>query len=168
MKKTLLGIVGMMMTAISVFADFTPPTAEQLTAAANNPTAMAALLVGASSEQAAQVIKAVVVQISAMGLSASAQAASIGSVITVSFSAVPAGAAPMLAANLGTACGSSLAISANPVVVSSIQSSIATAGGSGGATMAQTFGTSYTEAKAASQGAKDSAPPVAKGYDGQQ
>ncbi|MEI8140774.1 MAG: hypothetical protein WCI03_13020 [bacterium] len=173
MKKTLLGIVGVMMiTAMSAFAAFTPPTAAQLTAAANNPAAIAALLEGASPEQAAQVIKAVVVQIASMGLSAPAQAASIGSVIAAAFSAAPAGSAPMLAASLGTACGASLAVSGNPAVVSSIQGAIATAGGSGGAAMAQTFGTAYSEAKAASQASNNdvlgSAPPLATGYTGQQ
>lgn len=169
MKKTLLGIVGVMMiTAMSAFAAFTPPTAAQLTAAANNPASIAALLEGASPEQAAQVIKAVVVQILAMGLSATAQATSISSVITAAFSAAPAGSGHMLAASLGTACGASVAISGNPAVVSSIQGAIATAGGSGGAALAQTFGTAYSEAKAASQKANDSAPPVATGYAGQQ
>jgi hypothetical protein len=171
MKNTLWAIVGVMMTAMSAFAAFQAPTAAQLTAAANNPASIAALLEGASPEQAAQVIKAVVVEISSLGLSATAQAASIGSVISVAFSAAPAGSAPMLAASLGTACGASLAIRGNPAVVSSIQAAIATAGGSGGAAMAQTFATAYTEAKTASEAghndALDNAPPVGTGYDGQ-
>jgi hypothetical protein len=173
MNNILSGIVGVMMiTAMSALAasTFKAPTAEQLAAAAKNPAAIEALLVGASPEQAAQVIKAVVVQIMALGLSPTAQAASINSVISTSFTAAQAGSAPLLAASLGTACGVTVAISANPAVVSSIQSAIATAGGSAGTAMAETFATAYTEAKAASTPASDALPPppVATGYNGQQ
>ena len=170
MKKTLLGIVGVvMMTALSVSAAFAPPTDAQLTAAANDPAAIAALLVGASPEQAAQVIKAVVVQVSAMGLPAATQGTKISAVVAAAFSATPAGSASLFAASLGTACGASGAVSGNPAVVSSIQSAIATSGGSSGAALAQTFGTAYTEAKSAQKAGKDDvAPPVAKGYAGQQ
>lgn len=172
MNKTLLGIVGVMMiTAMSALSaeTFTPPTDAQLKAAAKDPAAIAALLEGASPEQAAQVVKAVVVEIASMGLSATAQAASIGNVITAAFAAIPAGSAPMLASSLGAACGASVAINSNPAVISSIQSTIATTGGSSGAAMAESFGTAYAEAKAASTPASDSTPPppVATGYDGQ-
>jgi len=169
MKTTLLGMVGVMMiSALSVSAAFTEPTDAQLTAAANDPAAIAALLVGASSEQAAQVIKAVVVQIAAMDLTASAQGTKISAVVAAAFSSVPAGSASLLAANLGTACGASVAVSGNPAVVSSIQSAIATSGGSAGAALAETFGTAYTKAKAEQTAGKDdSAPPVATGYPGQ-
>lgn len=171
MTKTLSAIVGVVMiTAMSALAAFKSPTTEQLAAAAKNPAAIESLLVGASPEQAAQVIKAVVVQILAMGLSPTVQAASISSVVSTAFMAAPAGSAPMLAASLGTACGATVAISANPAVVSRIQSAIASAGGSAGTAMAETFATAYTEAKAASTPASDAPPPppVATGYNGQQ
>lgn len=173
MNKTLSEIVGVMLiTAMSALAasTFKAPTAGQLAAAAKNPAAIEALLVGASPEQAAQVIKAVVLQILALGQSATAQATSISSVISTAFTAAPAGSAPLLASSLGTACGVTVAISANPAVVSCIQTTIATGGGSAGAALAETFGTAYTEAKAASTPASDATPPppVATGYNGQQ
>jgi hypothetical protein len=173
MNKTLSEIVGVMLiTAMSALAasTFKAPTAGQLAAAAKNPAAIEALLVGASPEQAAQVIKAVVVQVMALGLSPTVQATSISSVIATSFAAAPAGSAPLLASSLGTACGATVAISANPAVVSSIQGTIATAGGSAGAVMAEAFATAYTAAKAASTPASDATPPppVATGYNGQQ
>jgi len=173
MKKTLLGIVGVMMiSGLSASAAFTPPTDEQLTAAANDPATLAALLVGASPEQEAQVVKAVIVQLEALGLPAATQGARVSAVVAAAFADTPAASMSLLAASLGTACGASVAISANPAVVSSVQSAVITAGGASGAVLARTFGEAYTEAKAANQAgnndALSSAPPQAKGYAGQQ
>jgi hypothetical protein len=172
MRNTLWAIVGVMMiTAMSALAAFKPPIEKQLKEAASNPASMAALLEGASSEQAAQVIKAVVIEIASMGLDLATQDTRINRVIMAAFSAAPAGSAPMLASSLGTACGASLAVSRNAAVVSSIQTAIVKAGGSSGAVMAQTFATAYTKAKASSEAGHndvlDNAPPLAKGYDGQ-
>ena len=166
MKKIFTGIIGaVMVSSLSAFAEFTPPTEEQLAAAANDPAMEAALLQGASAEQAAQVMKAIIVQVLASGLDSQAVNARVASIVSAGFAAMPAGSAPALASSLGSACGATLAISANPAVVSSIQSTIATAGGSGGADLAASFGESYTEAKADSTtAAKDAEPPKAKGY----
>ena len=60
MKKSMALILVILLGGLVSAQAFTQPTAEQLKAAANDPTQMKSLLQGASKEEAAQVIIAVV------------------------------------------------------------------------------------------------------------
>lgn len=62
--KTVLGILLVSGVLVSTaLAEFTPPTAEQIAAAAQDPTLVGALLAGASPEEAAKVVSAVIQEI---------------------------------------------------------------------------------------------------------
>ena len=171
MKKTVSAIIGVfMISAVAGFASFTPPTTAQIAAAANNPAGVAALLQGASSEQAAQVIKSVIVQALALGLDTQAANTRVANIVTAGFSANPTGSAPLLAANLGTACGLTLAISGHSSVVSAIQNAIISANGTKGNALAAAFGSAFVEAEqgaANNGGNKGNVPPITTGYEGQ-
>jgi hypothetical protein len=157
-------------SAMSVMAAFVDPTPAQFEAASKDPALVAALLKDASPEQAAQVIKAIIVGILGQGLNGSTANAQITAVVNAGFAAMPAGTGVQLSAALGTACGSTAAISGNPTVVSAIQNAVATAGGASGAALAAQFGSAYSAAvEGASKNVnnKDSPPPIASGYPGQ-
>jgi len=171
MKKILTSIIGaVLISALSGFAAYTDPTPDQIAAVAGgNSQLQTTLLQGASAEQAAQFIKAVIIAIANLGLDSQAAGARIALAVTTGFSAFPTDSAPLLASSLGTACGATLAISGNATVVSIVQGSVVTAGGSGGAALAEAFGSAFTDAQtlAAKSTNKDAAPPVTKSYDGQ-
>lgn len=171
MKKKVTIVVGLLLAAmVSVRAEFNAPSEQQLSAAANDPAQMNALLQGSSAEQAAQVVKAVIVQVMGMGLDAQAANSRISAVVCAGFSAMPNGLGHVMASSLGSLCGFSAVISASPSVVSVVQNAVATSGGGSGAAMATAFGKSFVEAKqraAANANNPESAPPVAAGYPGQ-
>jgi hypothetical protein len=171
MKKMTMLVSGVLLASVvSVLAAFTPPSAQQLSAAANDPALVSALMKDASAEQAAQVLKALIVKISGLGLESQAASARITAVVNGGFSAVPAGSVVLLASELGTLAGKTSSISGNPTLVSTIQNAIATAGGRSGAALASGFGSAYTAAREQSSSDtnnKYSAPPFGRPYPGQ-
>jgi hypothetical protein len=179
MKQTVTTIIGLA-AAVCVSlaplarAEFAEPGAGQIAAAANAPAAeMAGLLHDASSEQAANVVKAVIAKVLTLGLASDVQAARIAAVITGSFAAIPAQNHMAFAAALGTAVASSPAITTANGTVSQIQTAVAAAGGTqNGAALAQSFGTAYDTAVQQNSGSGDKktegdTPPVGTLYDGQ-
>lgn len=154
-------------------AEFVPPTESKIAAAASNPASeMGALLEGAGTEQAANVVKAVIAKALALGLSSDVQAARIAAVIASAFAAIPAQHQIAFAASLGTAVACSPAIVSAPGTVSQIQSAVATAGGAqNGSALAQSFGDAYAAAIQSNGGAGEQqetdAPPVSTVYPGQ-
>lgn len=174
-----------LISTITASAAFVSPSDTQLEQAATTPSKITELLKDASPEQAAQVVKAVIVKIEAKyrrtkgafvaGGAADTLIAAIVKHAFSSFSAVQAGS---FAAALGTACGDSLAIGANAALVSAIQGALATAGGTGGNVPARAFANSFTAAAAPAgsvgvqgqnqnQAPPSIQPPVASPYPGQ-
>jgi hypothetical protein len=176
MKKTVMTMVMVAVFAACVNAwgatpSWTPPTAAQITAAAANPAQLAALLNGASVQQAAEVVRNVVVAVLQMGLAAPAQTTKINSIIGAAFQAVPqmapeapaagkivtlipgAGAAvgsqptnPDFATALGDNLGKSPMVFQNVAVVVALKAAVAANAGAGAAATAVTtaFNTALT------------------------
>lgn len=172
MKKLMaMAMAVVCVTCMSASAAFVAPTEAQIAAAAANPTALAALLQGASAQQAAEVLRVVITASMGLGLTPEAQSARVTAIVSAGFTAVatPAtpGAAPAatptaFAAALGTALGTSPTISQNGAVVATVQSAVTTAGGGG--TAGQALAVSFTQALQASVAAN----MPAKGYEIQQ
>ena len=171
MKKYIAIVAGVLLgLTLSVRAEFAVPSDEQLAAAANDPAQMNALLQGASAEQAAQVVKTVIVHVLGLGLDTQLANSKISAVVRAGFSAMPAGTGPVMASSLGSLCGFSTVISVNPAVVSVVQNAVASSGGGNGAAMATAFGKSFVAAKQqadANANGTQTAPPLAIGYGGQ-
>lgn len=179
------------------FGAFTPPTEEQLGAAAAEPARVRPLLKEASVEQAALVAKDVIILIVKAGLPPVSRDDRIRSVVQQVFQALP-GKGLALAAALGSAVAASPAASMSAAVVSSIQSAVVAAAGAAhaGATTLSGAGTAFGNAYNLSMqtiggapgggktvpptpppppvvlpldkaGGSVAAPPVAKPYEGQ-
>ena len=135
------------MAATVAMAEFNPPSKDQIQQAAAQPAAITNLLVGANSEQAAQVGKAVIVAVIGLKLAPEAQDAAIMQVISgIGSQGASFGAA------FGAACGGS------QVLRSPVQAALAGAGGGNGA---PGFGIAFAAAVAADK------PPFATGYPNQ-
>ena len=147
--------------ALSAAGAFVHPTDAQLDQAAREPARIKALIKEASPEQAAQVVKAVILRIMARpGAPAADDAgrAQIARVVALAFATMPADQTAVFAAALGAACGGSLLISSSPAVVSIVQGALATGGANEGAALAACFAKTYTVA---------TAPPGSVGVQGQ-
>jgi hypothetical protein len=165
----LLVVAGLVATVLGAF---TPPTQEQINAAANDPATVAQLIQGASPAEAASVVAAVTEAIMNRGLTAETAMALVQSLVTSALGAVPAAEQGAFATALGTACGASTPIQNSPVVVSNIQSALASVGGALGGTLAANFGTAYQNSVGNTggdgSGGKDgNLPPVGGDYPNQ-
>lgn len=122
-------LVGIAMTASAAYV---APTAEQLAAAAADPSAdLPALLKEASADQVADVVKVVAEEIVRLNLSPKDQAARLAELIRVAFGAVPEKDYNLLAAALGSALSISPVVSGSPGAMDAVRSGIITAGGGG-------------------------------------
>lgn len=158
--------------ALAAHGEFVQPTETQVAAAAGNPSAnLTILLKDANTEQAAQVIKVVIVKVLGLDLPPDVRTARIAAVIRSAFSSVVPQAYVALSSSLGNAIAGSTAIIAIPGVVSTVQAAVAAAGGGEGAALAQVFGTAYLDAQqklgGTSQKTKNDPPPLAMRYEGQ-
>jgi hypothetical protein len=173
MRNLLMSTLVCLTTTLTTLAEFAPPTEAQIQAAAGNPGQLAALLSGASLEQAADVVKTVIDRALALGLPSSGLDARMAQIIGAALGALPAGGHVTFAGLLGSAMGSSLALQQQPGAVSAIQGALVAGGGSSGAAMGLAFGKSFDVAAGGSdnaQNTKDSdkvQPPAAVKYPGQ-
>jgi len=185
MKRIVSIAAAVLVTALTGSAEFTKPSDARLEQAAATPAQIAELLSDASSEQAAEVVKAVILKILAnhRGDTAAFQPGGtveslIAGVIRHALSALPPDQWKTFASAMGTVCGNSPVINANRGVVSFIQGSLATAGGNVGVALAQSFAVGFTAAAtpAGSVGVQGQnqnqappplRPPVATPYRGQ-
>ena len=154
MKKLLsIAVTVVCVTCMSASAAFQAPTAAQIAQAASNPTALAQLLDGATAQQAAEVVRAVIASSLGLGLSPEAQSARITQIVAAGFAAVLTTAITpsAFAAALGKALGSSPVLSQNGVVIATVESAVAAAGGGGqaGAALAVFFAQALQTAVAA-------------------
>jgi hypothetical protein len=69
MKKSMALILAILFVGLAAAQAFTQPSLEQLRNAANDPTRMSSLLQGASTEEASQVILAVIGEVDKMSIS---------------------------------------------------------------------------------------------------
>jgi len=185
MKRIISITAAVLVTALTGSAEFTKPSDARLEQAAATPAQIAGLLSDASSEQAAEVVKAVILKILAnhRGDTAAFQPGGtveslIAGVIRHALSALPPDQWKTFASAMGTVCGNSPVINANGIVVSFIQGALATAGGNVGVALARSFATGFTAAAtpAGSVGVQGQnqnqappplRPPVATPYRGQ-
>jgi hypothetical protein len=104
-KSIVMAFAGLSLLAGSLYAQeaaaFTPPTAEQIAAAATNPDLIAGLLAGATPEQAAAVVRDVIGSIVAQGLPARTASARIQAVVQSALAAVPPAAQTSFVQQLG-------------------------------------------------------------------
>jgi len=171
MKKLFtMAVVMVGATYLSASAAFNAPTTAQLAQAAGNPAMLSQMLQGATAQEAAEAMRAVIVAALGLGLNADAQAARITQIVGAGFTAMttaPSGGTAAVtpdafAQSLGTALGSSPVLSQNGVVVATILSAVGAAGGGG--TTGAALETSFTTALQTSVAAN----VPAKGYEIQQ
>lgn len=163
-------------------AEFTQPTPEQIAAAAATPSQLASLLADASPQQAANVVKDVLVAIAGQNLTPELQKTRVQSVIQVAFTTVSAESHGSFANALGTSLGNDPVLSLTKGLVSNVQAATASFSvPDSGVNLAQVFGTSFGTAKSSTAGAASdaasqailaledtpAAPPVASPYAGQ-
>ena len=132
-------------TCITAAAAFAPPTQDQIKQAAADPAALAALLKGASPEQAAQVVKTVIVAALAMKLETSVQTARINQIIAAAVGAMSAHPSAFATA-LGTSLGGAAAINQNAGLVKTMRAALAAVGGQHGTALVTAFQTAFTAA----------------------
>ena len=124
MNKTLHIALALALGLALAASAYTPPTAEQLNAAAADPSAQfGALIQDASVNEAAAVAKEVAERIAALGLSADVQAARLSQIVQVLFAQFPPVHHDALAAALGDSlAGAAIPTSALVSIRSAIQS----------------------------------------------
>jgi len=167
-------------TALTVQAEFSVPQQSQIDAAAANADVIGSLIEGASPEQAAGVVRAVVASILSQDLPAETKRSRIIAALRAAFRAIPAESRAAFAQALGTEAANTLAISSVPSVRSLIQQEIAAIGGET-ANLAQIFAAAYVAAMNTGGSGGDTVvtpreesgepkpqPPVAPTYRGQQ
>lgn len=81
MKRVMATVLVSCLAALAANAAFTPPTADQIKAAAEDPATLGALIQGASAEEAAQVVTAVIQEIEKSDLSLDQKKARVALVI---------------------------------------------------------------------------------------
>ena len=173
MSNLLMSGIVCLTTTLTALAEFTGPTETQIEAAAGNPTQLAALLEGASLEQAAHVVKTVIARIAGLDLSSDALVSRITQAMSTTMTSVPTVSHVAFATMLGNEMGSTLAIQNNPAVVSATQGALTTSAGTAGTEVAKAFGDAFDQAKSGSstsQNTKDSdkvQPPTSTKYPGQ-
>lgn len=160
-------------TTLTAMAGFTPPTESQILAAAADPSQLKALLSGASSEQAAHVVKTVLARIGGLDLGDKALEIRINQAMSATMAVLPPASCVAFANMLGNEMGNSLAIRSQPAIVSATQGALAANAGTFGEAASKAFGDSYKAAASGSsnsQNTKDAdkvQPPAAILYPGQ-
>jgi hypothetical protein len=166
-------ILAAVLLAGAAEAAFTPPTQEQLQAAAKEPALVVALIVDANAEQAAEVGKDVVIEIVKLGLKPKERDARISQLVEFLFKAMPEDNSMELAIALGKAVAGSPTASMTAEIVSAIQLGIILAVN---VEHANAFGNAYNLAMQTIAGAPGGGktvppqpppPPVALPYEGQ-
>ena len=166
-RNILLAVFVCLTTTMTVLAEFTAPTEAQINDAAGNPAQLAALLKGASLEEASHVVKTVIAQIAGLGLSATALESRIQLAMNTAVAAEPAASLSSFAAMLGTEMGYDLAIRSQAAVISATQGALTASAGTAGAAVAKAFGDAFTASSGSgnTQNAKNTdTPPKAKLY----
>jgi hypothetical protein len=152
---------------------FTPPTSDQVAAAAEDPSLVAALVQDASVQQAAEVAVAIIIQIVKLDLEPEARDARIALLLRYLFEALPDDP-HSLAIAMGKAVAASPTASMSPAILSALQQSIIA---SSGLEIGTAFGNAYNLAMQSLAGAPGGGknvppppppPPVALPYEGQQ
>lgn len=166
MRNLLMSGIICLTTTLTALAAFTPPTTDQINAAAGDPAQLTALLSGATLEQAADVVQSVIAKAAALGLSAEELEARIGQIISKALAAVPATGHAEFATLLGKEMGDCLALRTQPAVISAVQAALAANAGTAGEAVAKAFGDSFLIATSA-KGPNGVKPPPSKLYPGQ-
>ena len=170
MKRILtVGALIVVMGAGIALADYHAPSAQQLAQAAATPASVAALIAGASAEQAADVVRAVIAQVLGLNLGDEAQATRITQVVAAAMGGLEGPQLQAFATALGQAVGGSAVLRGNLAVVSTIQAAVVTAAGSSGTAIGAAFGDAYNSAirqsgTARNDSSKPDMPAPATGY----
>ena len=100
MKRMIAICLATVITASAAWAAFVAPTADQLRDAAENPAKVAALLKDASAQQAAEVLRDLLIRAAGLGLTGDQLSARVRQVVQAAFGAM-GGEAAALAGALG-------------------------------------------------------------------
>jgi hypothetical protein len=161
-------LVATLMTAQCLAAGFTAPSASDIANAANNPATIAALLKGASPEQAAEVVTAVLSAVLGLKLDAKLQSARINAVAGAALKAMPEGQRDAFAESLGKSVGTSPLLRGSAPVVSAIVDGLTAGGGKQAGVFSiayhKTAGTAAVATGLSDNTPSKKAPPVAKTY----
>lgn len=159
MNKAILMALAIASGLALTAAAFTPPTAEQIEAAATDPAAqLAGLLQDASLNQAAAVFAQVAERLAAMDLPAGEQTARLAQAVQILFASVPS----VQRDELGAALGEALAGSAIPAgALSSIRTALGDVEGAddSAGTLLQSFDQSFLTAGGTLPPAPNPEPP---------
>ena len=141
MNKTVMTatLIGTLMAFQCLAAEFAMPSAADIAKAAADPAAVAALLKGASPEQAAEIVKDAVSAVLGLNLNAKEQGKRIGDIVAAAMKAIPEGQQAAFAEALGKAVGEDALLRGKGAVVSAIQGAIASINGK----LAGVFGVAY-------------------------
>ncbi|HOW97031.1 MAG TPA: hypothetical protein P5567_07825 [Kiritimatiellia bacterium] len=130
--RTAIGLAALALgvATLAASAAFTPPTDEQLNAAAAAPgSKLAALLEEASPDQVVDVVKSVAEKIIGLNLAPEEQAARLADVIRIAFKALPSEEFDVFAAGLGKAVANSAVISGSAGAVTAMRDALGSEGG---------------------------------------
>ena len=117
-------VLTVILVATFAFGAFQKPSAEQLKAAANDPMLLAALLVDASVDQAAETTKDVVAEIVNLDLKPDERDPRVALLVRILFQTMPEDSWGKVAVSLGRFVAASPKASITPSLVSAIQQSI--------------------------------------------
>ncbi len=177
-QKLTIAVVLMMLgmtclTAVAETSDFTMPTPDEIEAAAGDPSAIAALLDGASPEQAASIVRdvlvAVITQGQEAGLSVAAIAANVQVVVETATAAIPIASQTAFAQALAATIAATPIIAATQEFRAAVQAG-AQAGGASGTNLGRVFGDAYAATVTSLPGTPPggTTSPEGRGYPGQQ
>jgi len=148
MKKSITLLATMLIAvsiAIPAHAEFAMPDAAQIAAAAADASLIAAMLEGASPQQAAVVLRSVVLNILSQDLPDAAIRGQVAAAIRVALNAMLPEVRAAFAEALGTEAGATLAISREPSVLSALQAELASAGAAAGLNLGDLFSQAYLD-----------------------
>ena len=129
LRNVLMSAIVCMTTTLTALADYTPPSDDQMQAAAGAPAILDGLLKGASAEQAANVVKVVIARVAALHLSTADLGTRLSLIMSTTLKALPATGHIAFAEILGHAMGSDLVFKSQPDLVSATRAALVNAGG---------------------------------------
>lgn len=142
-SSLLLVTLTIMALTLSATAEYTAPSADQVATVVDKPANTAVLLAGASPQEAAHAVRAILLAIRSAPLSQSARSARMSTVLQEAMRAMGPAHVLLFAEALGNAIGASVVFTSDPAIASLVQDVIAsTAGGAA----ASAFGGAYTTA----------------------
>lgn len=163
-------LFGCTTSALADAEGFSSPSQAQIAEAASNPALIADLLQGASPEQAALVVRAVIAAVIAQGDAIENPSEQIESIVFIATQSIPAESQPAFVAALASAVATTPVISRSPWALSAVQAG-ANRGGAAEMNLGAVFAASYSQTVEAQPPSQERVPidtVIAPPYAGQQ